>query len=150
MAFSNTFLITALSFLLANVICPSAKVIYSHPDLSKTSKKFEIFTIDFMGTNTPKTTYWSLCNWDMDLTNLKKIYTDVTGGDAYGGLQVVENGRKSIMSFWQVEYKENGVKKVLKFNRVYPKGSESTFDNEGSGTNFILNIIGLPMFGIDL
>lgn len=141
MSFSNTFLITILFILLANVICPSAKVIYSTPDLSKTSKKFEIFTIDFMGINTPKKTYWALCRWNMDLTQLKKTYTDVTGGNGYGGLQVVENTRNSIMSFWQVEYKENGVKKILKYNRVYPKGSESTFDNEGSGTNYLTEYI---------
>lgn len=141
MSFSNTFLITILFILLANVICPSAKVIYSTPDLSKTSKKFEIFTIDFMGINTPKLTYWALCRWNMDLTQLKKTYTDVTGGNGYGGLQVVENTRNSIMSFWQVEYKENGVKKILKYNRVYPKGSESTFDNEGSGTNYLTEYI---------
>lgn len=137
MAFSNSFLIIVLSFLLAKVICPSAKVIYSTPDYSKTSNKIEIFTIDFMGTNTPKKTYWALFQFFLDLSELKKKYTDVTGGFGYGGLQVVENARKSIMSFWQVEYKDKGVKKILKFNRVYPKGSESTFDNEGSGTNFL-------------
>ena len=137
MAFSNSFLILILSISFTNVICPSAKVIYSSPDFSKTSKNFEIFTIDFMGTNTPKTTYWALFQFFMDLSDLKKKYTDVTGGFVYGGLQVVENGRKSIMSCWQVEYKDKGVKKIIKFNRVYPKGSESTFDNEGSGTNFL-------------
>ena len=137
MVFYNSFLIAILSFLFTKVICPSAKVIYSAPDFSKTSNKFEIYTIDFMGTNTPKTTYWALFQFSLDLSDLKKKYTDVTGGVVYGGLQVVENGRKSIMSCWQVEYKDKGVKKIIKSNRVYPKGSESTFDNEGSGTNFL-------------
>ena len=137
MVFYNSFLIAILSFLFTNVICPSAKVIYSAPDFSKTSNKFEIYTIDFMGTNTPKTTYWALFQFSLDLSDLKKKYTDVTGGVVYGGLQVVENGRKSIMACWQVEYKDKGVKKIIKSNRVYPKGSESTFDNEGSGTNFL-------------
>ena len=137
MAFSNSFLIIVLSFLLAKVIFPSAKVIYSTPDFSKTSNKIEIFTIDFMGTNTPKKTYWALFQFFLDLSVLKKTYTDVNGGFVYGGLQVVDNARKSIMSCWQVEYRDKGVKKIIKSKRVYPRGSESTFDNEGSGTNFL-------------
>ena len=116
---------------MAKVICPSAKVIYSTPDYSKTSNKIEIFTIDFMGTNTPKKTYRALFQFILDLSELKKKYTDAAGSFGCGGLQVVENARKSIMSFWQVEYKDKGVKKILKFNRVSSKGSESTFDNEG-------------------
>ena len=40
-----------------------AKNIYSDPDLSKTSRQFEGFTIDFRGVDTPNSTYWALCNW---------------------------------------------------------------------------------------
>ena len=48
-----------------------AKNFYSDPDLSKTSKEFETFNIDFKGINTPNSTHWSLCNWQMDLTEFK-------------------------------------------------------------------------------
>ena len=65
---------------LSIVICPLAHAIYSDPDLSKTSRQFEAFTIDFRGIDTPNSTYWSLCNWQMDLTDFKKTHTDVTGG----------------------------------------------------------------------
>ena len=41
------------------------------------------------------------------------------------------------MALWQVEYKENNQQKVVKSTRIYPKGQESTFSNEGVGTNFI-------------
>ena len=40
------------------------------------------------------------------------------------------------MSFWDVFYTENGVKKRNRAKRIYPPGEESTFDNEGEGTNF--------------
>ena len=74
-----------------------AKNIYSHPDLSKTSKKFEAFTIDFRGIDTPPSTYWSLFNWHMDLSDLKGKYKEVSGGGAYGGLQKsTHNVKKSI------------------------------------------------------
>ena len=85
-----------------------AKNIYSDPDLSKTSRQFEGFTIDFIGIDTPNSTYWSLCNWGMDLTDFKTTHSDVTGGGAYGGLQTVINGKTAVLSFWEVLYKENG------------------------------------------
>ena len=56
---------------LSFVISPMAKNIYSNPDLSKTSKKFETFTIDFRGIDIPPSTYWALCNWNMDLSQFK-------------------------------------------------------------------------------
>ena len=127
------FLILSLSF----VICPMAKNIYSDPDLSKTSRQFEGFTIDFRGIDTPNSTYWALCNWQMDLTDFKKTHSDVTGGGAYGGLQTVINGKTAILSFWEVLYKENGVSKSHRATRMYPKGDESTFGGEGEGTNYI-------------
>ena len=122
---------------LSFVTCPMAKNIYSDPDLSKTSRKFEGFTIDFKGTKTPNSTYWSLCNWQMDLTDFKKTHNDVSGGGAYGGLQTVINGKTAILSFWEVLYKENGETKSHRATRMYPKGSESSFGGEGEGTNYI-------------
>ena len=123
--------------LISFVTCPMAKNIYSNPDLSNTSRKFDAFTIDFRGIDTPNSTYWSLCNWQMDLTEFKKTHTDVTGGGAYGGLQTIINGKTAIISFWEVGYKENGVAKTQRASRIYPKGDESTFGGEGEGTNYI-------------
>ena len=131
--FYNLILILIISF----VTCPMAKNIYSDPDLSKTSKKFDAFTIDFRGIDTPNSTYWALCNWQMDLTEFKKAHTDVRGGGAYGGLQTIINGKTAILSFWEVGYKENGVAKTQRAKRIYPKGDESTFGGEGEGTNYI-------------
>ena len=51
----NLFLV--FSLLLSMIKCPMAKNIYSDPDLSKTSKKFEIFTIDFKAIDAPDKTY---------------------------------------------------------------------------------------------
>jgi len=114
-----------------------AKNIYSTPDLSKTSNKFDGFTIDFRGIDTPEATYRALCRWNMDLTEFIKDHSDVTGGNAYGSLQTKNGKRVAILSFWEIGYKENGVSKTHRANRMYPKGKESTFDGEGEGTNYI-------------
>jgi len=137
---NKTRIIFILSSILSTIIiCPSAKNIYSTPDLSKTSNKFEGFTIDFRGIDTPDATYWALCRWNMDLTEFKKDHQDVTGGNAYGGLQTKSGGRVAILSFWEVGYKENGVSKTHRANRLYPLGKESSFSGEGEGTNYIAN-----------
>ncbi len=114
-----------------------SKNIYSSPDLSNTSKKFEGFTIDFKGIDTPNKTYWSLCFWRMDLTEFEKTHKDVTGGSAYSGLKMNVNEKTGILSFWEVGYKENGEDKTHRATRMYPKGDESTFGGEGEGTNYI-------------
>ena len=136
MMYNKVFLFSVL-LLLSHVTCPMAKNIYSDPDLSKTSRQFEAFTIDFRGIDTPNSTYWSLCNWGMDLTDFKKTHSNVEGGGAYGGLQTVINGKTAILSFWEVLYKENGVQKSHRATRIYPKGDESSFGGEGEGTNYI-------------
>ena len=123
---------------LANALCGTkAKYLGSIPDLSKTSKKFTTFSIDFRAIDTPMYTYWCLLQWNMDLTKFKESHPNASGGLAYGGLQMTEKGPHGIMSFWQVEYKENNQQKVIKSTRIYPKGQEGTFSNEGVGTNFI-------------
>jgi len=134
---NKRFYILSSILIISFVTCPMAKNIYSDPDLSKTSRKFEAFTIDFRGIDTPNSTYWALCNWQMDLTEFKKTHTDVTGGGAYGGLQTIINGKTAIISFWEVGYKENGESKTQRANRIYPKGDESSFGGEGEGTNYI-------------
>ena len=138
MALNKIFVILLFIFSLTYVTCPMAKNIYSDPDLSQTSRQFEGFTIDFRGIDTPAKTYWSLCNWQMDLTEFKKTHSDVQGGGAYGGLQTSGSGVKtSILSFWEVLYTENGVQKSHRATRIYPKGDESSFGGEGEGTNYI-------------
>lgn len=131
---------TLLIFLISLifVICPMSKNIYSNPDLSKTSRKFEGFSIDFRGIDTPDGTYWSLCNWQMDLTDFKKTHENVKGGGAYGGLQTTYDlKRTQILSFWEVLYTEDGVEKSHRSTRKYPSGAESSFGGEGEGTNYI-------------
>ena len=135
---NKLFAISIFLFSLVYVTCPMAKNIYSNPDLSKTSKKFEGFTIDFRGIDTPDQTYWALCNWNMDLTDFRRTHPNAEGGGAYGGLQTKLNGEKvSILSFWEVLYKEGGVEKSHRATRMYPVGDESSFGGEGEGTNFI-------------
>ena len=114
-----------------------AKTIYSNPDLSKTSNQFEGFSIDFKGINTPNSTYWSLCNWRMDLTEFKKTHPDAKGGEAYGGLQTLINSKTAILSFWEVLYTENGETKSHRASREYPQGPEYSFTGEGEGTNYV-------------
>ena len=122
---------------IALTISPMVNSIFSSPVLTNTSQKFNTYTIDFRGIDTPPATYWSLCNYALDLTDFKKTHLNVTGGGAYGGLQTLENGEKvAIMSFWKIYYQENGENKELKFNRVYPEGKELNFSGEGEGTTY--------------
>ena len=81
---------------------------YSNPDLSKTSGKFESFMIDLKADKTPFATYWSLCNFGMDLTSsgTRKAYRNISGYGAYAGLQN-SNAKVGILSFWEARYKEN-------------------------------------------
>lgn len=113
--------------------------IYANPDLNATGKKFNGFLIDFKADQTATATYWALCNWKMNLDDLKTKYTVNGGGSAYAGLQTTTEGQKAIMSFWQIEYvDESGNVALIKPQRVYPEiGATNEFGNEGSGTNYI-------------
>ena len=137
MSIKNPFILVLLLISIVNVLSVKARYLVSKQDLSKTSNKFSAFTIDFIGIDTPDQTYWGLLYWQMDLTKLKQTYSDANGGDAYGGLQTTPNGRTAIMSFWQVNYQEFGKDIKLRATRIYPKGDESIFTNEGEGTNYI-------------
>jgi len=117
--------------------------IYSDPDLSHTSDKFDSFMIDFMSDNRPKGTYWALCNWEMDTTTWaqKNGYNVVSGSSgAYGGLQNRGTDNEAdpvaIMSFWETNYYQNGSYKTINAKRRYPDG-ENAFGGEGEGTNCI-------------
>lgn len=135
MSSNKIFILILLS--LSFVICPLSKAIYSHPDLSKTSKKFETFSIDFKGTLTPPATYWALCNWHMDLTEFKKSHQEVSGGGAYGGLKMTgKSVSTALLSLWKVYYVEDGEKKNITATRMYPDGKETYFRGEGEGSNY--------------
>lgn len=108
--------------------------IYSDPLIQSSTNKYDTFSIDFRGVKTPPNTYWALCTFRMDLSTFGK---NATGGGAYAGLQNTPFGRKAIMSFWEIDYKENGIEKKHRAQRVYPKGTESNFGGEGEGNNFI-------------
>jgi hypothetical protein len=141
MLIEKPLVVLVLLISLHNILCVKARKISSYPDLSKTSKKFTTFTVDFRGIDIPAHTYWCLLQWYMDLTKFKESHPDASGACAYGGLQSTDTEPHGIMSFWQVEYKENNQPKTLKSTRIYPKGTEGTFDNEGVGTNFISTYI---------
>ena len=133
MSIKNYFLFLIISF----VIYPLSKSIFSVPDLTKTSNKINGYMIDFRGIETPPATYWSLANYHLDMGDFQKTHSDVTGGGAYGGLQILSNGEKvAIMSFWKINYSENGETKTVRFSRIYPKGEEMDFSGEGEGTTY--------------
>ena len=113
--------------------------IYSDPVLTNQSGKYSGFLIDFRADYTPEGTYWALCNWDMDTSCLSKLGTVTDAGGAYAGLQSNDVGPESIMSFWEITYKDSkGSKHVINANRVYPEtNSTNHFGGEGEGTNYI-------------
>lgn len=109
--------------------------IYANPNLGNTSGKYSGFLIDFRADFSADDTYWSLCNFYMDLTDMRNKYSSVNGGSAYCGLQRnTNNVRRAIMSFWQVEYDGN----ILNADLIYPEyDTNGYFDNEGSGANYL-------------
>ena len=116
--------------------------IYSDPDLSGTSGKYSGFLIDFCTDHAGTSTYWALCNWNMDISDFMSKYTVLdseNAAGAYAGLQNRPDGKKAIMSFWEVQYldKYNNVKS-LRAKRVYPAGGDTNqFGGEGEGSNYI-------------
>ena len=110
--------------------------IYADPDVSKTSKKYITFSIDFYSDETPINTYWSLANFGLDLSSKKNFlkFPAISGGGAYAGLQERGDGSKvSIMAFWEMPY---GGTKIHNVKRMYPAG-DSNFGGEGEGKNCI-------------
>jgi len=123
-------------FLLLSILI-GINSIHSVPDLTKTSNKFNTFSIDFRGIDTPPGTYWSLTNFHLDTTDFEKTHDDVSGGGAYAGLQTLSDGSKvAIFSLWKISYKENGETKYLYANRIYPPGEEMHFSGEGEGSTY--------------
>jgi hypothetical protein len=114
--------------------------VYSEPDLSATSGKFDGFMIDFKADKAGMATYWALCNWYMNIDDLMNKYevTDTYMG-AYAGFQMRPDGSKVIMSFWEINYNDEfGNEMKIEAMRVYPS-TENTdkFGGEGEGTNYI-------------
>lgn len=115
-----------------------SKIIYSDLDLSNTSGNFDIFTIDFKAIDIPENTFWCSLQWQMDLTNLKKKYSDVQGGMAHGGFKTTKNGKKALISLGEITYRENGEEKKITPTRLYPKGeTEKEIIYEDEGTKYI-------------
>ena len=89
--------------ILLKIINQNIKYIYLLPDLTNTSNKFIIFTIDFRAIDTPPATYWSLANFQLDTTDFEKTHFEVSGGGVYSGLQTLSDGSKvSIASFCKI------------------------------------------------
>lgn len=112
--------------------------IYTAPNVSGTSGKYNTFSIDFYGVQTPNYTYWALANFSMEITSLTRFkYAGITGGGAYSGLQHTRQDTKvAILSFWEWNYKEDGKDVKLRAERIFPEGT-SNFGGEGEGTNCI-------------
>lgn len=117
--------------------CTKAKNLYAFPVLNDTSGKFDTFMIDFKGVKTPFNTFWALCNWQMDLTDLKKTYTNVKGGEGQGGFQNINFSQNAVLSLWDIFYTENGEEKKIVAEKMYPSGADRAFRGFGTGMNFL-------------
>ena len=73
--------------------------IYVDPNLSQTSGQYTGFLIDFCTDCTANCTYWALCNWRMDTSELESEYTLKNTGGAYAGLQNTEEGKRRSCRF---------------------------------------------------
>lgn len=111
--------------------------IYSFPDLSRSSKKFNTFMINFQGVEVQSSTFWALCNWQMDLTEFKKTHEKVSGGNAQVVFQKDDQGQSVVLSLWDIFYLEGEEQKVLKADLMYPEGANRNFKGMGSGRNLI-------------
>ena len=73
MNLTKSFLII-LIYLFSSISCQQkgAKAIYVDIDVSKTSKKYDTYVLDFKSDKAPPATYWSLAFWDMDIIEFIK------------------------------------------------------------------------------
>ena len=134
---NNKFFIFLLSLILL-VISPTAKNIYSQPDLSEASSMLQAFTIDFMGIDTPESTLWSLCKWQMNLQDLKNNNEKILGnGEAFGGLQITKDGKSAVLSFSDIVYYHLGEVRSINATLIYPEGNEEYFKEKGEGTHYV-------------
>ena len=85
-----------LIYLFSSISCQQkgAKAIYVDIDVSKASKKYDTYVLDFKSDKMPPATYWSLAYWEMDITEFIKEHPDTKRAGAYAGLQTQANGLK--------------------------------------------------------
>ena len=123
--------------LISLVISPTAINIYSQPDLSEASSMLQTFTIDFMGIDTPESTLWSFCKWQMNLQDLKNNNEKILGtGEAFGGLQATKDGKTEFLSFSEIVYYHLGEVESIKATRIFPEINEEYFEREGEGSYY--------------
>ncbi|MBO4896912.1 MAG: DUF3472 domain-containing protein [Clostridia bacterium] len=123
--------------------------LYSDPVLDGYGSKYTGFSIDFMTENDPVDTYWSLCNWNMDISSVKAKYPGAFGGGAYAGLQNIgkDDYYVAIMAFWDIrdgnnvisvdEYGNKTYALIQNVRRLYPAGGDDSFGGEGEGTHYV-------------
>lgn len=114
--------------------------VYSDPDLSGTSGRFDGFMIDFRADRAACGTYWALCNWRMNKDELmSRRHVEDPDAGAYAGLQLRPDGPKAILSFWEIGcVDDSGEREVIEARRVYPaEGDTDRFGGEGEGTHYI-------------
>ena len=106
--------------------------------------KYVEYAVDFKADYAPNGTYLSICNWDMDLSGLKKYYRNAWGESggvgAYAGFQVLGDGRHvAIMSIWHT-FVEDSAGNVSRISATvtYPQNAGNPFDGEGTGTQCII------------
>lgn len=104
--------------------------------------KFTEYSADFKAEYLPRGTYCCIGQWSMDLTELKKSYTNVrteySGISAYAGFQstVTPLGKVSIMSFWDVYATDRyGRNVTIRPKIIYPTdySNDKEFAGEGTG-----------------
>lgn len=107
-------------------------------------EQFSEYAVDFRMDHLPNGTYLAVCNWDLDVTGLKrtyaKVYRDHPGVAAYAGFQVERDGTHSaIMSVWDTRCEaRTGQKKTIEAAVTYPQQAGRRFDDEGSGTQCVV------------
>lgn len=105
------------------------------------------YAVDFKADAQPRGTYLSVCNWDMDLSELRSRYSDVhrdyEGVAAYAGFQVLDDGsRVAIMSVWDTYITDSsGADSIIHAVRTYPDTYRVSkpFEGEGSGIQTIVD-----------
>ena len=117
----------------------AAHCIYSTPDLSQTSGNFLSFMIDFKTDNQAMGTYWQLCQANLDVSELKTKYPNVSNATFYGGFQLSSNKINTLFSFWDILNGTDESNVITTPTRVYPVGDEHLFGGEGNGHNYFMD-----------
>lgn len=137
-----------LVIMLGTMLCSSVLADGTHGFFMTTysnvvDKKADGFMIDFYSdSDQALATYWSNMNFSMSTkASVKKLgYTGITGGGAYGGLQILgnTNERRGIFSFWRYEYSDIKSKETKYVYAEAIVGKTTHYDNEGSGTSCVM------------